>query len=126
MGWTNAGMARASPQATVTLPDLQLENVAQVVSYHIPLPIVQRLDLLVLIGQGSHMGLLYDLDPSYSLGAVTGFVALSRDLNIYPGVFGDLGGWMTWRQGGQFSVGLTALPLPGLGLGYNSQRFAPR
>ena len=53
-----------SPQATVTLPDLQLENVAQVVSYHIPLPIVQRLDFLVLIGQGSQMGLLYDLDPS--------------------------------------------------------------
>ena len=51
---------------------------------------------------------------------------IKADLNIYPGVFGDLGGWMTWRQGGQFSVGLTALPLPGLGLGYNSQRFAPR
>ena len=155
-----------SPQASVTLPDLQLENVAQVVSYHVPLPFVQRLDFLALIGQGSQMGFLYDLDPAYSLGAATGFVALSRvadledrehltarlsgglylarhnsllasanlyrgsevkaELNLYPGVVGDLGGWMTWRQDGRFSLGLTALPLPGIGLGYNSERFAPR
>jgi hypothetical protein len=152
-----------SPQATVTLPDGQIENVAQVMSYHFALPFVQRLDFLALIGQGSHLGLLYDLDSQYSLGAGAGFVARSRivddtdrehvvarltgglylarnnsllgslilsrgtdirgQVNLYPGVVGELGGWATWRRNGQFSLGLTSRRVPGIGLGYNSQRF---
>jgi hypothetical protein len=155
-----------SPQATVTLPDLQLENVAQLMSYHFALPFVKRLDFLALIGQGSQFGLLYDLSPEYSLGASTGFVANSRlvdaadrehvvarltggfyltrhnsllgslswsrgtemrsQLSVYPGVLGNVGGWAAWRRSGQFSVGLTALPIPGLGLGYDSQRWVPQ
>jgi hypothetical protein len=155
-----------SPQATVTFPDLQIENVAQVMSYHFALPFVRRLDFLALVGQGSQFGGLYDLDPQYSVGASMGFVAQSRvvddtdrehvaarlagglylarhnsllaslqlsrgtdirgQVSVYPGVFGDLGGWATWRRDGQFSVGLTALPIPGLGLGYDSQRWVPR
>lgn len=154
-----------SPQASVTFPDLQLENISQVVSYHFGVPFVERVDVLALLGQGSQFGFLYDADGEYSVGGTAGFVALNRlvdqtsaerviarlsgglylvrnnsllvslnayrgsdthaELNLYPGVIGDLGGWAIWRRGGKFSIGLSTRELPGLGLGYNSARVPP-
>jgi len=67
-----------SPQGSVTLPDLRVQNIGQVISYHIALPWVDRLDLLFLAGQGSQVGLLWDLDHEYSVGGAFGFVAANR------------------------------------------------
>jgi hypothetical protein len=155
-----------SPQAALTFPDGQLLNGAQMISYHVGLPWVDRLDLLSVTGQGTQTGLLWDLDAAHSVGAAVGFASKNRvvdelgrerlearasagfyfsrsgsllaslslfkgmenlaALNLYPGsvggLFREVGAWALLRRGGTFSVGLTAGPVPGLGLGYDFRR----
>jgi hypothetical protein len=64
-----------SPLASLTLPKLQLLNNPQQHSFHFGLPLIERADLLFVTGQGSQVGVLYDLGPEYSLGVAGGFTA---------------------------------------------------
>ena len=70
-----------SPQSALTLPNGQLLNGAQMMSYHVALPGVERLDLLTVTGQGTQTGLLWDLDPEHSIGAGVGFASKTRVLD---------------------------------------------
>jgi hypothetical protein len=70
-----------SPQSALTLPHGQLLNGAQMISYHVGLPGIERLDLLSVTGQGTQTGLLWDLDEERSLGAAVGFASKTRVLD---------------------------------------------
>jgi hypothetical protein len=70
-----------SPQSAQTFPSGQLLNGAQMISYHIALPWIERLDLLSVTGQGTQTGLLWDLDAERSVGAAFGFASKSRELD---------------------------------------------
>ena len=155
-----------SPQSALALPDGQLMNGAQMISYHVGLPWSERLDLLSVTGQGTHTGVLWDLDAERSIGVGIGFASKTRvldelgrerleargsgavyysregsllasltvfggmenlaALNLYPGLASgrlrDVGLWAVLRREGALSLGITARPVPGLGLGYD---FAP-
>lgn len=67
-----------SPQASLTLPHLQLLNNSQLMSYHAGLPFSDRLDWLFVTGQGSQVGVLYDLGPEYRVAVAGGFTASSQ------------------------------------------------
>jgi len=62
-----------SPQAAVTFPDGAVRNVAQVISYKVPLPFTRRAKLLFLIGQISTTGLQVEMGGGYALGGTVGF-----------------------------------------------------
>jgi hypothetical protein len=67
-----------SPMASVTLPKLQILNNAQLHSFHFGLPFTERADLLFVTGQGSQVGVLYDVGPEYAFGVAGGFTANSQ------------------------------------------------
>ena len=69
-----------SPQASITLPDGRVQNASQVMSYKVPLPFNERLRTLVLVGQGTQLGVIYQRDDGYALGGAMGFAASSRQL----------------------------------------------
>jgi len=62
-----------SPQAAVTFPDGAVRNVAQVISYKVPLPFTHRAKLLLLIGQISTTGIQVEMEGGYALGGTVGF-----------------------------------------------------
>ena len=72
-----------SPQASITLPDGRVQNVAQVMSYKVPLPFNERLRALFLVGQGTQFGVIYQRDDGYALGGTIGFAASAR--HVVPG-----------------------------------------
>ena len=74
-----------SPQASITLPDGQIQNSTQVFAYKVPLPWVDRARLLVLIGQGSQVGASIPVEDGWSLGATLGFAADERFLDPATG-----------------------------------------
>jgi hypothetical protein len=67
-----------SPLASITLPKGQLLNNSQQHSFHFGLPFLDRADLLFVTGQGSQVGILYDLGPEYAFGVAGGFTANSQ------------------------------------------------
>ena len=73
-----------SPQASITLPDGRVQNVAQVMSYKVPLPFNERLRALFLVGQGTQVGVIYQRDDGYALGGAIGFAASAR--HVVPGI----------------------------------------
>ena len=67
-----------SPQASITLPNGRVQNVAQVMSYNVRLPFNEHLRALFLLGQGTQVGVIYQRDDGYALGGATGFSASAR------------------------------------------------
>lgn len=86
VAWFFAGTLRAadwSPQASITLPHGRVQNVAQLMSYKVPLPFTERIRLLFLVGQGTQIGFNYQQDDGYALGGALGFAAAQR--HVVPG-----------------------------------------
>ena len=61
-----------SPQVSVTLPSGRVQNVAQVLSYKIPLPLLDRTRLLLILGQNGLAGVTHRFDSGLSLGVAGG------------------------------------------------------
>ncbi len=73
-----------SPQVSVT-PTLTVLNHSQVIAYKVPLPLVDRVRLLFLIGQGSSTGVAVMVDDDYSIGGAVGFSARERFIDPVTG-----------------------------------------
>lgn len=155
-----------SPQASIVLPTGELVNSSQVMAYRVPLPFIDRLDVLSVTGMGTQTGVIWDLDAEHSIGGGIGFQAKERvydeagreqlrarasgglylsrrtsllaslnlyhgldrraALNVYPGVLGgplrNVGLWTVLDRDGRVDLGITALALPGVGLGWGVNR----
>jgi len=74
-----------SPQASITFPDGLIMNHGQLMSYKIPLPKLDDVRLILLIGQGAGTGLQFDVKDDYRLAVVGGFEATSRTIDPLTG-----------------------------------------
>ncbi len=68
-----------SPQVSVTLPGMRVQNVGQVFAYKVRLPFFERTRLLLTLGQQGLGGLTYRFDSGLSVGVAGG---IDGDLRI--------------------------------------------
>lgn len=87
-----------SPQVGLT-PEAVVLNHGQMIAYKVPLGVVDRARLLILIGQGSSVGVSVALDDEYGVGATLGFSAKERFVDPVTGAES-----ITPRQGGGLYV----------------------